>query len=263
MTLYIPYFIYIAISVLSLMTFLVVRRMGKNEKAVGNSTLLKLTIIIIVLYFLIKIILGWRLNWYIEAVVTLSIVVSFDYLIILRNKYSTNLQGIYYTLRLFSFGIPIIYTFGSFIIAVISLGYGRYFECVSIPTDRSYEEQQVYKNLYIYFDECRSEISFKKKFFFFEKDVASIYSNSAHEVYLRSQIDPNTAETPLTGYISYRNDTIIITSTKKMPKTRNHIRVVKLPENKMQIEYISPISYPPEPGEEVETESYKIKIITL
>lgn len=56
---------------------------------------------------------------------------------------------------------------------VIWLGYGALATCKFFPTDRSSGEQKVYKNLYIYRNECNG-IAFKKKFLFFEKDVADV-----------------------------------------------------------------------------------------
>lgn len=255
MTLYLPYFIYIAISFLSFI-FFNLRKRGKDKKKTRNIWLISIILTTIVLYFSIKLILGWRLNWYIEAIIVLGVSVIFDYLILLKKKYTKNLKEIYSILRLFSFGIPIIYTLGCFFIALISFGYGGFYECVSIPKDRSYEEQHIHKNLYIYFDECSQDLSFKKKFVLFEKDVASVYSRDARAAYWNNH-------QPITGHISYRNDTIIITSKKEMPKNKEHIRLIKLPKNKIQIEKVVPISYPPEPGKEIETETYKIKTITL
>lgn len=259
MTLYTPYLIYIAISILSFIVFFIIRKVRKNEKMIGNGRLIKIVLAIVVLYFLVKIIFGWRLNWYTEAVIIIGLCVSFDYLIILKKQYSANIKTMYFTLRFLSFGVPIILILGVILLAVITFGFGGTFGCYAFPQDHSYGEQKVYRNLYIYKNDCyphgSGRFTFKKKFLFFEKDILTISSTDF--------LGNLTAEDPPTGYVSQDKDTIFITGERYMPDSRKHIRVTILSVNSVQIERVSPVRYPPANGEKVETVSYNKKIIRL
>lgn len=262
MTLYTPYLIYIAISILSFIVFFIIRKVRKNEKMIGNGRLIKIVLAIVVLYFLVKIIFGWRLNWYTEAVIIIGLCVSFDYLIILKKQYSANIKTMYFTLRFLSFGVPIILILGVVFFSLITLGFGSMYECYAFPIDHSYGEQKVYRNLYIYKNDCYPDgvggFSFKKKFLFLEKDVLTIYG------YYNIVYSGNwTAGDPPAGYISQDKDTIFITGKSYMPDSRKHIRVTILSTNSVQIESVSPVRYPPAIGEKVETVSYQKKIIRL
>src|SRR5690606_38219974 len=180
---------------------------------------------------------------------------SFDYLIILKKQYSANLKGMYFTLRFLSFGVPIILILGVILLAVITFGFGGTFGCYAFPQDHSYGEQKVYRNLYIYENDCYPHgsggFTFKKKFLFFEKDVLIISSTDF--------LGNLTAEVPPTGYISQDKDTIFITGKRYMPDHLTHIRVTILSINSVQIESVSPLRYPPANGEKVETVSYNKK----
>src|SRR5690554_2980266 len=262
MTLYTPYLIYIAISILSFIVFFIIRKVRKNEKMIGNGRLIKIVLAIVVLYFLVKIIFGWRLNWYTEAVIILGLCVSFDYLIILKKQYSANIKTMYFTLGFLSLGVPIILILGVLLSEVITFGFGGTFGCSAFHQYHSYGEQKVNRNLYIYKNDCYPDevscFSFKKKFLFLEKDVLTIYG------YYNIVFSGNwTAEDPPAGYISQDKDTIFITGKSYMPDDLSHIRVTILSTNSVQIESVSPVRYPPANGEKVETVSYNKKIIRL
>lgn len=262
MTLYTPYLIYIAISILSFITFFIIRKVKKNEKIIGNGRLIKIVLAIVVLYFLVKIIFGWRLNWYTEAVIILGLCVSFDYLIILKKQYSANLKGMYFTLRILSFGVPIILILGVILLTVITFGFGGTYGCYAFPQDHSYGEQKVYRNLYIYENECyphgNGGFTFKKKLLFFEKDILTIYGH-----YSTVFSGNRTAGDPPTGYVSQDKDTIFITGKDYMPDDLSHIRITILSSSSVQIESVSPVQYPPANGEKVETVSHQKEIIRL
>lgn len=228
MTLYKPYLIYIAISLISFIGSFVIRKLIIKERIPANDKYIKRIVIPICIYFLVKLFFGWRLNWFTETTILLILFVCFDYFIIIKNKYSSNTQWIYYLIRYCSFGLPFVSFIVLFFMIVISLGYGALATCKFFPTDRSSGEQKVYKNLYIYRNECNG-IAFKKKFLFFEKDVADI---SIDEIYNKG-IQNNSG---FTGYIHRTPKMIYITADKNIDSSYQYIKIVPLPENEVLIE---------------------------
>ncbi|MBA5793509.1 hypothetical protein H1R17_09595 [Flavobacterium sp. xlx-214] len=260
MTLYVPYLIFIGISLFSFITAFIVRKVKNNKKTVGrHEKLIRNIILFAVGYYLIKFIFGWQLNWCFEAVLVLILCICFDYVIIVKEQYSHRLQNIYYPVRLLLIGVPIASFVIIFFLGGITLGFGYGLGCFVFPKDRAYGEQHVYKNLYIYKSEdCREAFVFKKKLLCFEKDVANIGS------YYGTTFGENRSEEdPITGYISRNKDTIFITGKDIEPRSPFHIRITILNNQKVQIEDISPISYPISEGETLQLESHGKKIIRL
>jgi len=257
MPIYEPYLIFIAISLLSFFIALIVRLNYKRERQVVGGKKLKIILVIIVLGYLIKLFLGWKLsNWYVQTLILLSLFVYLDYLIIVK-KHPIKLLVYYSLIRIYSFGLPIIGFVLSLIIILLTAGYGGgALECVIFPQDSSYGEQKVYKNLYIYSNECTHDFTFKKKFLVFEKDVAKItgrYNNIFAE-YRDSEIDP------ITGYINQKENIIYITGRNR----HNHyIKLTILDNRIIQVEVIRPLSSHMLSGEDIQLESYEKQLIKL
>lgn len=170
MALYNPYLIYIAISLISFVVAFIIRKHANNERKPANDKYIKRIAIPFCIYFFVKIFFGWRLNWYTDTIILLTLFICFDYLIIIKNKYPTNTQGIYYLLRYLFFGLPFVSFLIMYFIIVISFGYGALGICKFFPTDRSTGEQKVYKNLYVYRNECEG-IVLKRNFYSLKKTL--------------------------------------------------------------------------------------------
>ena len=147
MTLYKPYLIYIAISLISFIGSFVIRKLIIKERIPANDKYIKRIGIPICIYFLVKLFFGWRLNWFTETTILLILFVCFDYFIIIKNKYSSNTQWIYYLIRYCSFGLPFVSFIVLYFMIVISLGYGALATCKFFPTDRSSIEMNVMASL--------------------------------------------------------------------------------------------------------------------
>lgn len=259
MPLYTPYLIFVLLSFLSFVSFFIVRKIWENEKKTGQyEKPIRNVIIIILGYYFVKIFFGWHLNWFVESIIILAICLYFDYLIILKKNYSNRVKEIYYAFRLLLFGVPIASLVVIFFISGLTLTFGFAFGCNVFPIDSTYGEQQVYKNLYIYRNDCSGHFTFKKKCFFFEKDVAEIGSH-----YGITFGENRREEDPVTGYVSRQKDTIFITGKKTMPDSHRHIRITILTPEKVQIESVSPKSYPISEGETLQLESHNKQIISL
>jgi len=244
MALYNPYLIYIAISLISFVAAFIIRKHANNERKPANDKYIKRIAISFCIYFFVKIFFGWRLNWYTETIILLTLFICFDYLIIIKNKYPTNTQGIYYLLRYLFFGLPFVSFLIMYFMIVISFGYGALGICKFFPTDRSTGEQKVYKNLYVYRNECEG-IVFKKKFLFFEKDVTEI---SIDEIYNKGIL----TNSGFSGYIHRTSKVIYITAEKDMDSSYQYIKIVPLPNNEVIIEQNHKSSHEPAPsGQEI------------
>ena len=206
---------------------------------------------------MIKLFLGWKLsNWYVQTLILLSLFIYLDFLIIIK-KHPIKLLVYYSLIRVYSFGLPIIGFVLSLIIILLTAGYGgSTLECVIFPQDSSYGEQKIYKNLYIYSNECTHDFTFKKKFLVFEKDVAEItgrYNNIFAEY-------RDTEVTPITGYINQKENIIYITGRNR----RNHyIKLTILDNRTIQVEAIRPSSSHMLSGEDLQLESSEKQLIKL
>lgn len=253
MIIYEHYLIFIGISLFSMIIALILRKIKKNEKPIGrHEKLIRNIILCAVGYYLIKFALGWRLNWYFEAILILTLCIYFDYLIIVKKKYSHKLQDIYYPARLLLVGIPI----ASFVIILfiggLTLGFGYGLGCFVFPVDRTYGEQRVYKNLYIYkSEECKNGFVFKKKSLCFEKDIANIGGNYG-STFGRDRGEDD----PITGYISRNKDTIFISGQNSRANYREYIRILILKNDQLLIQVIEPLGT--EAIDVVRTEMIKI-----
>lgn len=131
------------------------------------------------------------------------------------------------------FGLPL----ASFVLLIIfgalTLGFGFGLGCFIFPLDHSYGEQQVYKNLYIYNDDCSHTFRFKKKILFFEKDITSIGRTGSFSVFAGFGHENNP-----TGFVHQRKDTIYITGDKKLKDHTTHLRIVILSPKKLKIETV-------------------------
>ena len=256
MTIYLPYIIFIAISLLTFLTTLILRAKYKKERKIAEGKILKIIIIGIVLCYIIKIFFGWRFsNWYLQAVILLTIFIYFDYLTIIK-KYPVKLLTYYNLIRVYSFGAPIVGFVLAMILAVFTAFYGGVWGCKIFPQDRSYGVQKVYKNLYIYGNDCPfPSMIFKKRFLFFEKDVAEITGryNNVFAEYRDSKSDP------ITGYISQKENVIYITGRKR---GNHYIKLTILDNNTIQIEAIEPSSSPM-PSGELQLEANEKQLIKL
>lgn len=235
MKFYIPYLIFIALSAIILIVALIVNGVRKKkEKVPGNSRLIVTVGIITALYFVIKIFFGWRLtNWYVEAGILLVIFIYFDYLIVIKKQYNSNIISIYYFIRFSSFGLPLASFVLLIIFGILTLTFGFQLTCFIFPLDHSYGEQQVYKNLYIYNDDCSHTFRFKKKILFFEKDITSIGRTGSFSVFAGFGHENNP-----TGFVHQRKDTIYITGDKKLKDHTTHLRIVILSPKKLKIETV-------------------------
>ena len=257
MPIYGPYVIFVVISLLFFFIALIIRVNYKKERPVDDGKKLKIILVIIVLGYLIKLFLGWKLsNLYVQTLILLSLFVYLDYLIIVK-KHSIKLLVYYSLIRIYSFGVLIIGFVLSLILFLFTAGYGGgALECVIFPQDSSYGEQKVYKNVYIYSNECTHDFIFKKKFLVFEKDVAKItgrYNNIFAE-YRDSEIDP------ITGYINQEENIIYITGRNR----RNHyIKLTILDNRTIQVEAIRPSSSPVSSSESIQLESSEKQLIKL
>lgn len=239
MTLYKAYLIYIALSFLSFAGAFAARKLRKKERQISRYEKLIINVIICVIaYYLIKVVFGWRFNWYAEAAIMLSTCVYFDYLIIVQKQFSRKLKDIYYAARLLLLGIPIASFVIIFFIGGLTLTFGFAFGCFIFPTDRTYGEQQVYKNLYIYKNECKDGFSFKKKFLFFEKDIVTFKGN-----YSSYFVGNPTLHDKITGNIEKHGDTIFISGKESRTKYRKYIRVLILKNDQLLIQIIRPLGH--------------------
>jgi|SRR5690554_1692154 len=228
--------IFLVFSTLSLIISLFARRfkvVERTDEHVLNEKLVQLAIFLMLFYGVFRAVSGWRLsNIYLEASLFLILFICLDYLITVRNKYSKRTNVIFYVMRYISIVVPIgligLVMFATF----ISFGYGAEIICKVYPLDTSYGEQNVYRNFYIYKDECDHKFIFKKTFLLFEKDVASF---------------PNDAITHAGGGIDitcYKNDSITITGHKENNVSEDdhkgdYLKVRILPANKLKVERIT------------------------
>jgi len=257
MTLYIPYLIFIGISLLSIISALILRKVRNNEKPAGShEKRIRNIILTLVGYYLIKLVFGWRLNWYVEAVLILILCIYFDYLIIVKKKYSHKLKDIYFTARLLLVGIPIVSFIIIFFIGALTLTFGFGLACFVFPKDRTYGEQQVYKNLYIYkSEECKNGFSFKKKFLCFEKEILTLGGD-----YSSYFVGNPSLNDKITGDIERQGDTIFISGQDSRINYRKYIRVLILKNNQLLIQVIRPLGHTSESEaiDVVQTEMIKI-----
>lgn len=220
----------------------------------------KITLGIVILYFVIKYLFGWRLtNWYAEAVLLLGVFVTLDYFVIVKNHYTQKLKRSYVLIRIGSIILPLLAIGLTIMYAFLSLGWGQYVISYAFPLDTKHGEQWIYKNLYIYKNDRANLVGsfvFKKKFLFLEKDMAKVGGRYS-SVFGMDQ----SSTVPLTGYIDRVTlDTIYIygSNSSRRNLLRNYIRITVLPSENVRIERFGPV--PDSTTKSRIRESYDIKI---
>lgn len=242
MTLYLPYFIYIAISFLSLIIAVRVHNkeiIEKTETKIIDEKYVWLALIGMMAYYIVRIVTGWRFSIiYIEACIVLITLMYLDYLLIVKCRYSKKINVVFRSIRFFSITIPLLLIGIVTFMTAISFGYAATEICKAFPLDTSYAKQNVYKNIYLYKDECKDSFVFKKTFLMFEKDVAAFGNNSI--TVFGGGISRDSLAT---GHIIHYKDSVTITGSKNNSFRDNYIRVRIIQPNKLKIESIIPTYY--------------------
>lgn len=253
---------YLYFLVLLFVSFLVALAIKKKtpESILYSSKPIKVTLWIVILYFVLKYFFGWRLtNWYAEAVLLLGVFVTLDYYVIIKNQYTQKLRHSYVLIRMGSIILPLFAIGLTTMYAFLSLGWGQYVVSYAFPLDTKNGEQWIYKNLYIYKNDRANLVGsfvFKKKFLFLEKDVVKVDGRYSSVF----GIDQSST-VPSTGYIDRVTlDTIYIygSNSSRRYLLRDYIRITVLSSENVRIE-----SFEPDPDSTTKSrkrESYDIKI---
>lgn len=259
MPIYTAYFVFLGISALSFFIALIMKFYRKNREQ-RRDNLVWGVIGTVVVYYLIRLIFGWRIsNWYAEAILILGICLALDYFILIKYRYSQQLRIVYYCLRMTGIIVPIILFVMAVGVTLVSLGFSKGVACYVVPVDTSYGEQWVYKNLYVYQGNCKlsRQLVFKKKFLFLEKELMTI---GGEEVFYSS--DTNT---PLTGYIYRKNDSVVYLSGEKYlegvpEKEYSHIKITVMNTTTLKLE---PMIYSDNKAKNEILETSQVKYIKL
>lgn len=144
---------------------------AENEREKKSPVALNVWLGLIAIYLLIRWITGWKIQgWYGEALIILIVFVLFDILVIGKRIYGKRILRFYTAVRgifFVSMVIRLLITF--FLVLMMSPVAG-----FILPVDKSYGEQRVYHNIYIYRNDEQMAYVFKKKIGIFEKDIAKV-----------------------------------------------------------------------------------------
>lgn len=209
------------------------KRAIEDGKTVKSPVILYIWLGLLAIYLFIRWITGWKIQgWYCEALIILIVFVLFDILIIGKRIYGKKVFLFYVTVRGLFFGSMVLrLLIAVFMVLMMSPVAGYY----SLPLNKSYGEQRVYHNIYIYRNNKAMAYVFKKKIGVFEKDVAKLKGNS--------MVIGVHGGDPITGYV-YRdgndvNKLYILGSL--MPgedfKQAWYISVTILPDNYLRIDW--------------------------
>ena len=262
MPIYTPYFVFLGISALSFIIAFIVKVFTKQRPRTSD-TLIWVVMGTVIVYYLVRLIFGWRLsNWYVEAILVLGVCIALDIFILIKYRYSQQVRIVYYCIRMTGVIVPIILFVMAVGVTLVSLGFSKGVACYVVPVDTTYGEQWVYKNLYVYKGECNlgSQIVFKKKFLFFEKEVASISVPST----FRSLLD---FKGPITGFLSKNGDIIYLSDEKYSSgppqKKYRYIKISILKPNYLKVELIMYLDYINAEERREEEESSQVQYIKL
>lgn len=237
---------YIIILLISLLSFVIAVRVRNQEiiektrTKIIDEKYIWLVLIGMIVYYIVRVVTGWRFSIiYIEICIVLITLIYLDYLIIVKCRYSKKINVVFRSIRFISITIPFLLIGIVIFMTAISFGYAATEICKVFPLDTSYAEQNVYKNIYLYKDECKDLFVFKKTFLMFEKDVATFGNNSI--TVFGGGISRDSLAT---GHIVHYKDSITITGSKNNSFRDNYLRIIIIQPNKLKIESIIPTYYP-------------------
>ncbi|MBB1138066.1 hypothetical protein [Myroides sp. WP-1] len=233
-----PYLFFLVLLFLSFFIALVWKK--KTLESIPYSPRpVKITLWIVILYFVVKYFFGWQLtSWYAEAILLLGVFVTLDYFVLVKNYYTKKLRSSYILIRMGSIMLPILAIVLTTMYAYLSLGWGQYVIGYAFPLDTKHGEQWICKNLYIYKNDRENLVGsfvFKKKFLFLEKDVARVGGRygSVFGVDQPSNV-------PLTGYVDRETPDVVYIYGRKGSRRqvlKQYFRILALESNYVKIEY--------------------------
>jgi len=244
MSIFKPYLLFLA---LVFLTFIVAVELKKKkiEGAKYPSKPVHIALGIVAFYYVSKFFFGWRLtNWYAEAFLFLGVLVVLDYYIIVQQRYKAKLTQFYFIVRTLSFVGPVLVILGTYLFAILTLGWGFGMMLFAFPIDTSQGEQWLCKNLYIYENDRESlggGLVFKKKILFIEKDVVRIKGGYSSNYGINQP-----SNVPSTGYVRRESqDTIYILphQASRAYRSNHYFCITVLADNKVKIEQIMPGEY--------------------